>query len=1010
MSVGIGIDIGSVSIKAAVIVSGVEHRNTVKQILGFKDFFPLESCSHGTADSGYEIILSKYRRINGRPLDEISDLLSNIIPSFKNSGLYIAFTGSGGKLASQQYNAPIVNEFSAIVEAVNLCYPDTRTIFEMGGETSKYMLLRHDLRSNKLCIIDYGTNGDCAAGTGAFMDQQSSRLNFRIEDVGRIVVKAEKSAQIAGRCSVFAKSDMIHAQQRGYKPDEVLKGLSNAVSRNFKSVISRGKNIVPPVLFIGGVARNEGIFQSVKEVFELTEKDITVPDTMCWLGAIGTALKALESEHTAESSLLGKSVAKETFPFSEKLSLENVALLRKKSSPFTFHDSPGKIPVYLGIDIGSVSTNLAVIDTDGNVVKEIYTKTQARPIEVVGNGLREIEQEIAHKIDIRGVGTTGSGRELIGMLVGSDTINDEITAHKTGALHISRKMLNTDVDTIFEIGGQDSKYISIEDGIVVDFTMNDACAAGTGSFLEEQSEELDVKIIDEFAKLALSSEHPVRLGERCTVFMGRDVNSYLQRGAEKKDVIAGLAYSVVYNYLNRVVGDRKIGDSIFFQGGTAYNDSVAAAFAKITGKKITVPPHNGVIGAIGVALLAKRTLESKGGESTFKGFDLSKIDYKLREFTCKGCSNFCTVQEFTVEGEKTYWGDKCSERYRKRKKVRKEPVIGDLVKLRETLLLKTYDNNGCAGPVVGIPQSMYTFDRLPFFNVYLAECGFCPLLSDQTNTSIAYWGIESVVAEPCYPITIAHGHIKDLIEKGVEYIWAPNIINTETDMPELESFVCVWGATLPYVAENSPAFRPHKHKFITPTLHFRDGDKIFRNELFECMNKYGVKRAVSDRAYEKATAAQLDFKLALINEGKRAIECVKESGEKAIVLIGRPYNIYDKAINLSVAMKLASIYGINVIPMDFFDIDGIRIDHVNGNMYWNYGKKILQSAVNLSNEKQFDIIYLTNFKCGPDSFIKHFVRDALGRPFLVLQFDGHSNDAGMMTRCEAYLDSKGFLQ
>ena len=1016
MAIGIGIDIGSVSIKAAVIGAEADNQS-LQNLSDKKGFFLLESClipdligdEEKQKESESIIVLSDYKRIKGRPLDAVKDMLSSIIGVLGDTDLYFAVTGSGGKLAGKQYNAPVINEFSAIVEAVNLCHPEVRTIFEMGGETSKYILVDHDPHSGKLSIIDYGTNGDCAAGTGAFMDQQSSRLKYKIEDVGDIVVKAGKSAQIAGRCSVFAKSDMIHAQQRGYKPDEVLKGLCNAVSRNFKGVISRSKNVISPAIFIGGVSMNAGIFLSLKEVFELDDNEIFVPETMCWLGAIGTALKALKEKKLAEINAGKKALTHEKFPFAEKLSLDNVVLLREKVSHFTFPDSHERIPAYLGVDVGSVSTNLVVIDTEGRVIKEIYTQTRARPIEVVGECLQEIEHEVGKKIEIKGVGTTGSGRELIGILLGADTINNEITAHKTGALHISRTMLGSEVDTIFEIGGQDSKYISIEDGIVVDFTMNDACAAGTGSFLEEQSEELEISIYGEFAQLAFSSEHPIRLGERCTVFMGRDVNSYMQSGALKQDVIAGLAYSVVHNYLNRVVGDRKIGDKIFFQGGTAYNDSVAAAFAKITGKEIVVPPHNGVIGAIGVALLAKRKMESTKGKSTFKGFDLTKIHYELREFTCKGCSNFCTVQEFTVDGEKTYWGDKCSERYRKRKKVDKVPVIDDLYKIREKLLLKSYVENGSTGPVVGIPLAMYTYDRMPFFNVFLTECGFCTVLSDPTNTSISNMGIESVVAEPCYPLTIAHGHLKDLLNKGVEYIWIPNILNSETETPEIESYVCVWGTTMPFVAEHSPELHPYRHKFLKPTIHFRDGEKIVKKELYECVKKLGVSRKVSNKAVDKAYKVQQEFNQALLKEGKRAIETVKRNGEKAIVLAGRPYNIYDRAINLSVALKLAGIYGINVIPMDFFDIDGIRIDNINSNMFWNYGKKILQTAVRLSEEHNFDIIYLTNFKCGPDSFIKQFVRDGIGRPFLVLQFDGHSNDAGMMTRCEAYLDSKGFL-
>ncbi len=1006
MAIAIGIDIGAVSIKVAVIGKN-EDETVLNNLSGQKDFFRLNSLSQ---DNGHIIVLSNYRRIKGRPLDAVEDILSYVTGVLSEKDVYLAVTGSGGKLAGKRYDAPVINEFSAVTEAVNLCHPEVRTVFEMGGETSKYILLDLISKNKKLSIIDYGTNGDCAAGTGAFMDQQASRLNYRIEDVGDIVVKAKKTAQIAGRCSVFAKSDMIHAQQRGYQPDEVLKGLCNAVARNFKGVISRGKKIIPPVIFIGGVSLNDGMLQAMTDIFNLDDREISVPDTMCWLGAIGSAAKVLQDEsQSIKDEKITLLPGMETFPYSEKLSMDNVVLLREKVTPFNFPDSQEKVHAYLGIDIGSVSTNLVVIDTEGRVIKEIYTRTKARPIEVVSEGLKEIEREIGNKIEIKGVSTTGSGRELIGILIGADSINDEITSHKTGALHISRKMLGTEVDTIFEIGGQDSKFISIEDGIVIDFTMNDACAAGTGSFLEEQAEDLAVNIKNEFAEIALSSEHPILMGERCTVFMGRDVNSYLQRGAQKQDVIAGLAYSVVHNYMNRIVRDRQIGDTIFFQGGTAYNDSVAAAFAKITGKKIIIPPYNGVIGAIGVALLSKRKMESSGAKTKFKGFDSSKIKYELKEFTCKGCSNFCTVQEFTVDGEKTYWGDKCSERYRKRKKIDKTTVISDLYKVQEKLLRKTYVENGKSGPVVGIPLSMYSYDKLPFFNVYLTECGLCTLISDPTNTSIANMGIESIVSEPCYPITLAHGHIKSLMDKGVEYIWVPNIINEETEILHNESYVCAWGSTLPFVAEHSPAFHPHRKKILKPIIHFRDGEKIVKNELYECICKLGVSRKVSDNAVEKAFKAQREYKFNLLNEGKKALEVLKKTGEKAIVLFGRPYNIYDRALNLSVASKLVGIYGINVVPIDFFDMEGININEVNDNMFWNYGKKILQTAVKLSDSPQFDIIYITNFKCGPDSFIKQFVRDALGRPFLVLQFDGHANDAGMMTRCEAYLDSKGFL-
>ena len=365
-------------------------------------------------------------------------------------------------------------------------------------------------------------------------------------------------------------------------------------------------------------------------------------------------------------------------------------LLRDMAEPFEFADDTPVVNAYMGIDIGSVSTNLVVIDDEGRVIKEIYTKTDARPVEVVTKGLQDIYAEIGARLDLRGVGTTGSGRELIGELCGADIITDEITAHKTGADFIGRK-IGRQVDTIFEIGGQDSKFISLQDGIVVDFAMNEACAAGTGSFLEEQAEKLGINIIGEFAELALSSQAPIRLGERCTVFMERDVMAYQQRGARRDDLVGGLAFSIATNYLNRLVRERTVGDTIFFQGGTAYNDAVAAAFSQILDKEIIVPPHNGVMGALGMALLARERVQRTGEPSSFRGWDLGEVDYTVVDFVCKACSNECDVRQFTIEGQKTYWGDKCSDRYRKPAKVDKEPVIADLVAYREEHLMAPYE-------------------------------------------------------------------------------------------------------------------------------------------------------------------------------------------------------------------------------------------------------------------------------------------------------------------------------
>ncbi len=1051
----LGIDVGAVSATAALIVDAADAVRLVPP-----------GCFSRVEDAGLPdavLYISEYRRTKGRPAAAAAALLDellSVLPPADLAGL--TFTGSGARLLAQTLEAHYVNEFKAAALGLTALGVDARTVFEMGGESSKYLLL-HREDDGAYSIVNYATNGDCAAGTGSFIDQQAGRLRYATEEVGTIALAADRAAQVAGRCSVFAKSDMIHAQQKGYEPSEVLRGLCDAVARNFQTSVVRSHEIATPVAFIGGLTANPAVVQSLREAFNLSETDLVVPRAAAHVGAAGAALAAMGAKAPANFARLNDLRAEDSddaegFPRQQPLTMENVILLRDRVKPYPPPAKiDGTVDAYLGIDIGSVSTNLVVIDHAGRMVKEIYVRTQGRPIEVVTEGLAEIEREWGEKLHIQGVGTTGSGRELIGELIGADTVNDEITAHKTGSTFVGRTMLDGRVpDTIFEIGGQDSKYISLQDGVVVDFTMNEACAAGTGSFLEERAEELEIAIKGEFAQLAMSSRAPIRLGERCTVFMERDVNNYLQRGARKPDLVAGLAYSVVYNYINRVVRGRKIGDSVYFQGGTAYNDAVAAAFAAVTGKKIIVPPHNGVIGAIGAALLAKDKHEQSrraaeirvatqtppaapkpsntptdpgvyvrdgapalpnetpgtNGPSRFRGYDLSQVDYSLREFTCKGCSNSCQIQEFTVEGEKTYWGDKCSDRFRKQVKTGRTPVIADLVKMRMEWLLDESHLPAVpeTAPLVGIPMTMFAWESLPFWRTLLAGCGYRTVLSDPTNKRIASAGLQTVVAEPCYPIIIAHGHVVNLIDKGADRILLPNILSAEGGEMGLEAHLCPWHQTLPFVVRRAPQLREAAKRFLTPTVHFAEGRPTVKRELQEFFAAMGVAKARVAAAVDAAFAAQDAFAARIHTAGTEALHTLERTGAVGIVLVGRPYNVHDAGVNLSVARKLRDDYGVNCIPLDFLPLADEPIRDVNDNMYWALGRKILAAAKVVGRHRNLHIVYITNFKCGPDSFIKHFVRTASGKPFLSLQFDGHGNDAGVMTRCEAYLDSKGVLR
>jgi predicted CoA-substrate-specific enzyme activase len=989
-----GLDVGSVEAKLVILCSR-EPDNTLRQA------WPVMQ------RQGDYYILAKRAKILGDPVQAAAQLLSAL--QHLAEPVLLAVTGANGKMISEQWLIPYINEFKATSYGAVFLQPDTQTVLEIGGDGSRYLRVQAESGSHRPAILDYERNGDCAAGTGSFIDQQAARLRYAVEDIGALVLTAETTANIAGRCSVFAKSDMIHAQQRGYSPAAIFKGLCEAVVRNYKGTVLRGKTIKPPALFVGGVAANAGVVQAMRHILNFTEQELIVPELHAFVGALGCAL--MPDGVIWQPHKLAQHTKHRPVPESARTRGLSCELVDFAQAPSRDFQASGPIPAYLGIDVGSVSTNLALIDQEGWVLDEIYTRTDGRPVEVVQRELAVWQEKWGNRVDVLAVGTTGSGRELIGALVGADTINDEITAHQTGAAFIAQRLFNEQVDTIFEIGGQDSKFIAIENGIVVDFTMNEACAAGTGSFLEEQAIKMGISIIEEFAELALASAAPVQMGERCTVFMEKDVSAYLQQGMGKKDIAAGLAFSVVQNYLNRVVRDRRIGDVIYFQGGTAYNKAVAAAFAVTLQKRIVVPPHNGVMGAIGAALLSKEFMAAAATpKSRFYGFRL-QVDFTIRHFYCKACSNQCDIQEVTVNGEKTYWGDKCSDRYRKKSRRTQKTTLPDLVTVYNDLLQRDRPGPDGLGIRIGFPKAMYYYDRFPFWRGYFSSLGAELVLSDTTNRSIVALGREHSISEPCFPIVAAQGHVVRLLQQAdIDFVFVANAINGETEFPQTESWFCPWGQTLPLVLKNSLTEEPWRQRLLAPVVRFRDGQEMVEEALFSMAKPFGISRKRHRKAVEMAYAIQQEFRDEIKNIGRQVLQTLQEQKRPAVVLVGRAYNLYDPGLNINIPAKLRDQYGIDVLPMDYLPYEGLDVKPFHENMFWNYGRKILQTAAWVSKQTGLHLIYITNFKCGPDSYIKHFVRDAVAAPYLTLQFDEHSNDAGALTRCEAYLQSKGVLE
>ncbi len=606
-----------------------------------------------------EVVEEHYDYSHGKPFHTLAKRLAEILEKYHDIAGRIALTGTGSKIAAELLNGIAVNEIVAQSKAVMNLYPHVRTVIEMGGEDSKLIFLDEKELGKGSRLSDFTMNSLCAAGTGSFLDQQAKRIGISIEkEFGELALKSEKPPRIAGRCSVFAKSDMIHLQQVATPVHDIVAGLCFAVARNFKSTLGKGKDLVKPIIFQGGVAANRGMIRAFTEVYNLEPGELIIPEYYASMGAIGAILTARESNDVSTEK-----ISLEILNDYLKNGFEDAQTLRKlydKEHELIKNvysiDGQEKVTAYLGIDVGSLSTNVAIIDDNNNVLARRYLPTASKPLEAIKRGLREVGAEIGHRVIIKAAGTTGSGRYLTGDFIGADTIRNEITCQATAAIAI-----DPEVDTIFEIGGQDSKYISISNGVIVDFEMNKVCAAGTGSFLEEQADKLGINIIEEFGDLGLSADKPVKLGERCTVFMESDLNSHQQKGTQKDNLIAGLAYSIVHNYLNRVVRDKPVGNKIFFQGGVTNNKAVLAAFEEVTGKPIHVPPHFDITGAIGAAILARESIN--GNPTTFKGFAVSQTEYETDSFVCKSCANTCEIKMVKISGvsKPLFYGGICDK-------------------------------------------------------------------------------------------------------------------------------------------------------------------------------------------------------------------------------------------------------------------------------------------------------------------------------------------------------------
>ena len=874
------------------------------------------------------------------------------------------------------------------LEALSLA---PRAVVSMGGEDLVVYVL-----DSKGRIANTYSGNKCASGTGEFLRQQLGRMNLKLEDLNTVCEGASVH-RISARCSVFMKSDCTHRLNKGEATKgDVALSLSKVMADKVAEFLTKAKLHSGQVVLIGGVTQNRFLVDFIRQANPGI--DFVVPEQAPYFEAYGTAQLARTQggELPAEGLVRGGSeLIFTTFaPLTESAELVTHAPSRRAA-----YDPDAEY--VLGVDGGSTTTKVALINAATlEIVAEHYGRTHGDPVAALKNCLREVKTQLkgaSPKISL--VATTGSSRELLGVFAETSGVYNEIIAHTIGTTYFQK-----DVDTIFEIGGQDAKYVLINNGVPIDYAMNEACSAGTGSFLEESAAgDLNIDTAPEIGPLALAAKAPLKFGEHCSAFINSDIRKAIQQGAAREDIVAGLVFSIVANYVNRVVGNRTLGEHIVLQGGVAKNPAVPLAFAQMTGKQITVPPDPELMGCFGVA----RLVLQKHGEGAIEkdNFDLDamigkEITYH-KEFTCRVCDNLCEIRNLEVGGRRYPFGGRCSlyTNQRKKRRAPSEEVV-DYTQERTRMLFEDFAPDPTmllpkSDKVVGVPMAFSVHSLWPFYSWFFHTLG----VRVEISTKIQPEGIAKQESSYCFPTEIAHGAIQDVLDKGVDYVFLPHL----RDMPTTEDVhacVCPLTQGLPYFARH--AFGLTDAQMLRPLLSLGEGFDASRSSFEDVAEQLGFSRAAGAYAYNVGITQYKGFLGAYRELGKQVLQEVADNPERVyIALLGRPYNAFTRDANMGIPRKFTS-QGVSVIPFDMIFEDDAEIPHNN---YWYYGQQNMKAARQVKKVENLYLSWVSNFSCAPDSFMLHYVRWMMGqKPYLVLEIDSHTADAGLDTRVEAFLD------
>lgn len=941
-----------------------------------------------------ESIFSKYERHFSDVKTATERVLREAESMIDTQGMTMSITGSGGMGLADVLEIPFVQEVIACTRTVEEVIPETDVAIELGGEDAKITFFEGALEQRM--------NGSCAGGTGAFIDQMAVLLKTDANGVNELAKNYKTIYPIASRCGVFAKTDVQPLINEGAAKEDIAASIFQAVVNQTIAGLAAGRKIKGNIAFLGGpLFFMSELRQRFIETLNIAPENVIFPENPQLFVAMGAAFYSEEAEVTTLKDLLHRLTTAEEGHLSPSDTLEPLFEGEAELADFRMRHGQAQAQekslsdhegvAFLGIDAGSTTTKVALIDDSGNLMYSFYGNNQGQPLETTMTVLKDLYRKLPENVFIGKAAVTGYGEQLIKNALKVDIGEVETMAHYKAANHFQ-----PGVDFILDIGGQDMKAMTIKDGALSSIQLNEACSSGCGSFIETFAKSLNYNVED-FAKAALKSKAPVDLGSRCTVFMNSKVKQVQKEGASVGDISAGLSYSVIKNAIYKVIKVRRpeeLGEKIVCQGGTFYNEAVLRAFEMVTGREVVRPSIAGLMGAFGAALIALENYEV--GEKT-ETLSLAEIDTFTaeKEFThCGLCENNCmlTVTLFS-DGRQFITGNRCERGARI--KIKREDKKVNLVdyKYRRLFKYRPLRKKEAIRGEIGIPRVLNMYENYPLWHTFFSDLGFRVKLSPRSNKELYEQGMETIPSDTaCYPAKIAHGHIQALIDSGVPMIFYPGVVFEREESKEADNhFNCPIVQSYPDVIRNNvDDIREGKVDYRNPYLNLANEASVAK-VLGRCFKDLGITQDEINSALHHAYKELEVFKEDIRQKGEETLLMLNQKGERGVVLSGRPYHL-DPEINHGIA-EVITQEGFHVLTEDsvshLSDVGNLRV--VN---QWVYHSRLYAAARVVAKSKNLELVQLNSFGCGLDAVTTDQVEeimDQYGKIYTVLKIDEGSN-------------------